>query len=321
MLPEPIIRLYKVADAYIIQFAKTLRGLFIEDQSAFVARDPSFDTPYETDWLNAIDAAEAQPSNETLEDQLEQLTADVEAEMELCRITFQDAKPFIKKAFPDKPARWKELGFDDYDAARKNQVLMVQFMKNFHAGAQRYTLELQARNFTAVMIDEIAIRQTALNTANQAQEQFKKQMQGATEQRIITLNAMYSYCTNVCETGKLVMRNSHAGYQRYLLPPSDEPVGTLVLSGTITQIGNAVPAGNPSTPIEGAVTELLPHGLQSQTDSNGKFGYGTAPAGPATLQVTHPLYMQQNIPVNIDPEKPQVINVQMMPMGPMPPMP
>jgi hypothetical protein len=242
--------------------------------------------------------------------------------MDLCRITFQDAKPFIKKAFPNQPGKWNELGFDTYDRSRQSQPLMLQFMARFHGVAVRNSAALIAANFTQAMIDAIEIRRAALNTANNAQEQFKGGMQGATEQRIITLNAMYSYCTNVCETGKLVMRNSHAGYQRYLLPPSDEPAGTLVLSGTVTQMGNAVPAGNPSTPIEGAVTELLPHGLQSQTDSNGKFGYGTAPAGPATLRITHPLYMQQNIPVIIDPENPQVINVQMMPMVTMPmPMP
>lgn len=210
MFSQPVTRLYKVGDAYIIQYSKTLRGFFITDQTAFVTRDPSFDTPYETDWLNAI------------------------------------------------------------------------------------------------------------NTANNAQEQFKGQMRGATEVRITTFNIMYGFCTNVCETGKLIMRNSYAGYQRYLLPPSDEPATTLVLSGIVTRMGGPVPGGGPSEPIEGALTQLIPQGLQSQTDSNGKFGFGSAPAGPTMLQVTHPLYMAQNIPVNIDPENPQVINVQMMPMGPMP---
>jgi hypothetical protein len=313
MLPEPIKRLYTVADAYIIQFAKTLRGVFINDQATFVARDPSFNTPYETDWLNAINAAEAQDSDETVDDQLTQLTAVVDAEMELCRILFQDAKPFIRKAFPNMPGRWNEFGFDDYDAARKNQPFMLEFMSNFHKAATRYAPPLLAVNVTQAMIDEIETRRAALNTANDTQENFKKMMQGLTEQRIITLNAMYGYCTNVCETGKLVMRTSYAGYQRYLLPASDEPSGVMALLGK----ASAVDATGVAVGAEGVTVTVQELGLSTTTDSNGNYGFGPLPAGTYTLQYSKAGFIDQALSevVVTGPDSAATVNVTMVPMG------
>ncbi len=281
-----------MADAYIIQYAKTLRGFFLADQAAFVARDPSFDTPYENDWQTAIDAAEAQDDNETLNDRLTQHTADVEAEMELCRIIFQDAKPFIKKAFPDRPAIWNELGFDDYDSIRRSQPLMLQFMARFHKAATRHAPTLIAANYTQAMIDAIETRRAALNTANDRQELFKGSMQSATEQRIIAFNHMYGYCTTVCETGKLLMRNSYAGYQRYLLPASDEPAGTMALTGRVASRN----ASGVEVMEEGVTVSIQELGLSTTTDSNGIYGFGPLPAGTYTLLFSKSGFLDQSIP-------------------------
>jgi len=311
MIPQPVVRLYKVADAYIIQFAKTLRGFFMHDQAVFVARDPSFDTPYESDWLNAIDAAEAQDDDETMDDRLTEFTADVEAEMKACRITFQDAKPFIKKAFPNKPGRWNEFGFDNYDTVRQSQPLMIQFMARFHAAATRYSAELLAVNFTQTMIDEIAIRRKELNIANDAQEDFKGQMRGATEQRVITLNAMYGFCTTVCETGKLVMRDSYAGYQRYLLPASDEAPGVMALVGQTA----STDASGELVRLDRVTVTILELGLSTTTDSNGNYGFGRIPAGTYTLRFSKEGFADHDMAgvVVTSPKKPATASATLTP--------
>ncbi len=316
MIPTPVARLYKVADAYIIQYAKTLRGFFMADQAAFVARDPSFDTPYETNWLNAINAAEAQDDNETMNDRLTQHTADVEAEMELCRITFQDAKPFIKKAFPDRPAVWNEFGFDDYDAVRKSQPLMLELMGKFHRAATSQAPTLIAANFTQAMIDAIETRRVALNTANDRQEHFKGMMQSATEQRIRVLNRMYGYCTTVCETGKLVMRNSYAGYQRYLLPASEEPAGGLALMGKTTSRS----ASGELVLEQGVSVTVQELGLSTTSDSNGIFGFGPLPAGTYTLLFSKAGFLDQTIPsvALTGAESTVTVNATMVPNTPPP---
>lgn len=312
MLPQQIVRLYKVADPYLIQFAKTLRGFFITDQAAFVARDPSFSTPYETDWLNAINAAEAQDDDETMDDQLTQLTAAVETQMDLCRVKFQDAKPFIKKAFPNLPGKWNELGFDTYDASRQSQMLMLQFMARFHGVAVRNSAPLIAANFTQAMIDEIETRRAALNSANDAQEQFKGQMQGATEQRVAVLNTMFGFCTTVCETGKLVMRNSYAGYQRYLLPPSDEAAEVMALLGRVTTMG--MPP-NPVAGLEGVTVTIMQLALVTTTDSNGNYGFGPIPAGTYNVRFSKAGFMGNEVSgvVVIGPESPVTVNATLIP--------
>jgi len=313
MLPEHISRDYKVADPYIIQYAKNLRSVFILDQAAFVARDASFAVPYQVAWQLAIDDAENQMDDETMSDQLMQLTAAVEVEMDLCRTAFQDAKPFIKKAFPDLPSRWNELGFDNYDAARKNQVLLLEVMRIMHAGAERYALALIAANFTQPMIDALATRALALENANSAQELFKKQMQGATEQRVISLNAMYKICTTVCETGKRVMINSYAGYQRYLLPASDEARDVMALIGKVT--ATAVPP-SPAAGIEDVTVNVEELSLSTTTDSNGNYGFGPIPAGTYTVRFSKVGFadvVETNVVVT-GPESPVTVNATLIPM-------
>jgi len=318
MNPEPLTRLYKVADAYMIQFAKVLRLFFIDDQAQFETEDSNFANPFEDNWLNTITAAEAHPTDEQRRDQLEQLTVTVKAEMTECRNTFQAAKRYIEKAFPNNSEVWNEFGYDDYGDIFHSQPQMIEFMKGFHTTAVKYSAQLTAPavNFTAARIAEIETRRAALDAANNAQEDFNRSLPTLTRARIEAHNAVWNICTDVCGVGKALFRDNHARYQLYLLPPSEEPAGSLLLSGTITRMPDAsTPAGSP---IEGALTELMPHGLQSTSDSNGMYGYNP-PAGPATLRITHPEFMEQNIPVTIDPENPLVVNVVMMPLAPPPP--
>ncbi len=321
MNPEPLVRLFKVADAYMIQFAKVLRLAFIDDQAEFETEDSNFATPFENDWLNTITTAESHPTDEQQRDQLEQLTATVLAEMTNCRNTFQAAKRYIQKAFPNNTEVWNEFGFDDYDAVRKSQPAMIQFMKGFHSTAVKYSAQLTdpGVNFTAARIAEIETRRADLDAANNAQEDFNRSLPTLTRARIEAHNKVWTICTDVAGVGKALFANNSARYQLYLLPPSEEPAGTLLLSGTITRMPDvSTPEG---TPVVGALTELQPHGLQSQSDSNGMYGYANPPAGPANLRVTHPDFMEQNIPVTIDPANPLVLNVTLMPLAPPPPMP
>ena len=315
MSAEQVKRPYDVFDAYALQSGKTLRGLFIADQATFLARDPSFGNPYEMNWDAAITDAENQPSDNTIEDQLAQKTDDVEEQMELCRNNFQDAKPFIKKAFPNKPATWNEFGFEDYNTVRKDQAEMLQFMKNFHSTAVKYSAQLIAVNFTQVMIDEIETRRAALNTTNNIQEQFKKERLSITETRVTKLKTAWNFCQTVCETGKLIFRNQYAKYQQYLLPASDETT-PMILKGKVTQpaIGGGA---TPPTPVEDVNISVmgLP-GLITQSDSNGNYGFGNIPAGTYNINFNKPGYMPQSIPgvVITDIDHPVTLNVVMMPM-------
>ncbi len=292
---EPLKRMFSIADAYMLEFAKTLRSFFIEDQAEFVTEDSNFATPFETVWQTAIDTAEAEPSDEQRKDQLMQLTETVDSEMDLCRENFQDSKRYIKKAFPNNVTIWNEFGFDDYGDIKRKQPEMIQFMKRFHSTAVKYSAQLTipAVNFDAAKIAEIETRRAALDAANNAQEKFKKDIPTYTQDRVKKMMAVWDICTDVGGVGKSLFKNDYAKYQHYLLPASEE-TETLMLSGTITDVtspGNPDPAG-----IEEVTVTVQELALETETDSNGNYGFGILPAGTYTLELSKAGYTTQTIP-------------------------
>ena len=306
MRTEQIVRAFKIADAYMLEFAKVLRSWFIDDQADFVNEDSNFANPYEDDWQTAITTAEAIPSDEQRKDQLTQLTAAVLVEMTNCQDVFQTAKRYIKKAFPNDSRKWNEFGFDDYDSIDKSQPLMIQFMKRFHSTAVKYTAELTAPavNFPQARIDEIATAKENLDKANNEQEKFKGATLSFTSDRIKAMNAVWSICTDVAEVGKQLYADQYDKYQHYLLPASEES-SPMLLTGMVTNSATG-------DPIVEALAELPAHALQSETDSLGGYGFGNPPSGDTNLRITHPDYVQQDIAVTIDPNNPLVINVQLV---------
>jgi hypothetical protein len=309
MTPKPIVRLYKIADAYVIEFIKTLRTFFIADQAEFVNEDSNYASPtFEDDWETAIVAAENEPTAEQREDQLMQLTETVNTEMEVCRDVFQSAKRYIKKAFPNSTAHWNEFGLDDYDKARQTQPKMIKFMKLLHNTAVKYTAELTAPavNFSQARIDEIKVAHDNLDKANNNQETFKKNMLTHTENRVKLHNAAWLIATDVAEVGKLLFKDQYAKYQHYLLPASEETT-VMLLSGIITDSVS----GDPLVEVE---VELVEHGLQTESDSLGAYGFGNPPAGNATLRISLAGYQEQNISVIITDNEALVVNVQLVPM-------
>lgn len=306
MTPDPLARKFKIADAYMFEFAKSLRTWFIGDQADFVAEDSNYANPFEDNWQTAIVTAESVPSDEQRKDQLTQLTSSVLARMESCRDEFQSAKRFIKKAFPDSAEHWNEFGFDDYNTIGRSQPLMIQFMKRFHSTAVKYTAELTAPavNYTAARIAGIDLARKNLDQANDDQEVFKKDMLTYTRERVEAVNAVWAICTDVAGVGKFIYKNQYDKYQHYLLPASEESA-PMLLTGIVTDSVTG-------DPIVEALAELPAHALQSETDSLGAYGFGNPPAGDTNLRITATGYTQQDITVTIDPDNPLVVNVQLV---------
>ncbi len=315
----PLKRLFTIADAHMLQFAKTLRVWFIADQAQFEAEDTNYATPFENDWENAIDAAENEPTDEQRQDQLTQLTVIVEQEMTNCRNVFQGAKRYVKKAFPNSQEHWNEFGFDDYDSIEKSQPRMVQFMNRFFNTATKYTAQLTdpAVNFTAARIAEVESVKDALDTANNDQEVFKKDMLTFTRTRIEKLNAVWGICTDVAGTGKFVFKDNVAKYQHYLLPASEEAPGVLSLTGTVT--GASVPGIiTPLADVE-VVAENAAGQFTVQTGPDGKFGMGGLAPGDYSVRFSHPDYTEEIRQVTIIEGETTTLDVQLMPLAPPPP--
>lgn len=290
MSHQVIKRLFSITDAYMLEFARVLRLIFIEDQPAFSAKDSNFSPPFETEWLTVIETAENEPTDELRKDQLRQLTETVLQKMTDCRDNFQDAKRYIKKAFPDNKIIWDEFGFNDYDSVERKQPEMIQFMKRFHNTALKYASELAQPNvnFDAVKVAEILARHNALNDANNAQEKFKKELPVHTQNRINKMNAVWNICTDVCDVGKSIFKNNPAKYHQYLLPPSEEKPDVLNLRGTVVSAATGLPVQGVTV----SISEIAD--ITATSDSNGKWGFAKVAAGTYTLNFAHSDYQPRS---------------------------
>ncbi len=297
--------LYSITDPEMYQESKTRRNSFIVDKPAFVLFDPDFADPFSADWLTAIQAAEAMPSNETLDDQSIQLTEDVEKEMEKCRKKFQDSKYFIEKTFPDRPSRWDEFGYDNYEQARKVQLRMIQFMKTFYSTAMKFKVDLIANGYTQVRIDEIKTIGDGLDVKNQAQEDFMIALNDQTKSRYDANNKAWEIMVRVCTAGKRIFIDNYARYQHYLLPPGEENPQVLSISGTVTDSAN----GNP---LEGVLVNIASLGIDATTDISGKYNFGGLPDGIYALEFSVASYVTKTVNATVAGGVAVVVNVQMV---------
>lgn len=293
----------------MIEHGKVKRLLFMDDQALFVALDPDYANPYEVGWATAIGQSEAQPTDEIILDQTTQLTAAVEAQLTLCRNKFQDSKRFIEKAFPNNPGVWNEFGYNNYDAQRRSQTGMIEFMKLLHTTATKYSTQLIAVNYLAPAIAEIDTLRSALDNANNAQELFMAQRPLITQTRINAHNATWAFSVSVARAAKSIFRNDPARYNMYLLPASDEDQSTLNIIGTVTD-------KNTGQPIQGAQVKITTLGIQVTTDSNGKFAIANLPSGTYDLLISAAFYQTlaiNGVMVDADSGSPTVADAALIP--------
>lgn len=277
---------FNVSFLFMLEYCKTMLAHFLDEQANFEAFDVAFATPFETDWQDAIDAAEDILPDEAVQDQLQQLTADVEAAMEASRQKFAATRYFIEKAFPDKPAVQKEFGVDDYRDVRKSQKGMTQFMQTLFKTATKYAAQLAAVNYDAAAVAEIQTLGNALNDANIAQEKFKGTRVVTTEERVVAHNAAWDVMVQVSKAGKIIFRNDPAKYQLFLLPASSETGEDISISGTVT---------DGTDPIEGATVSIGSLSIDVTTDSNGSYAFGNLSDGSYDLDFSADGYVPQTV--------------------------
>ena len=87
-----------------------------------------------------------------------------------------------------------------------------------------------AQGFTQARIDEVNSIKTALDTANQNHEAFKKNRPVLTQERVGKMNAAWERMLDVCKAAKFVYSENHAKLSRYLInegkatpPPAAPP--------------------------------------------------------------------------------------------------
>jgi len=298
-------RKFRITDDKFIEASRTKRSFFTEDKPDFILFDEDFDDPFTDTWKAEIDVAEAEPSDEMVDDLTRQLTEIVDEKMELCRGKFQDAKYFIEKAFKDKPTIWHEFGYNNYDRTRRVQSLMVAFMRAFKKVADKYNTQLSAVGYDAADIAQIETLATAMETANLNQENFIGNIPDLTYNRITKYNIAWDTMVKVCSAGKIKFKANYGKYQRYLLPTAEESGEVLLFNGLVTRAADG-------TPLENVIVRITELSIQTLTDSEGLYGFGGIPDGTYHLSFTLTGFITQNMEVILADGQPVVTDVEMV---------
>jgi len=220
---QEIVRIFKIPDAEMVQASRVIHSLFSQDRLLFVNLDPDFNDPFAANWLEAIVDSESAVRDLNMQDELVQLTENVQQKMEECRAHFQKMKYNIEKAFPNDKVVWNVFGYNDYEDARKSEIRLLPFMKNLHTQAVKYSAKLIAANYKQDDINKIGTLWQQLLDADQVQESYKKERIVITQQRIETLNKAWEFVMKVNKASKNIFADNYAKLKQYLLPDEVSP--------------------------------------------------------------------------------------------------
>ena len=207
-----------ISNDKMLEGAETIHDLYMDDVADFTAFDALLDDSVGTDLLSEIDLARDYPTDESVVDEISELTAVVDDAWGNCRKHFQDAKYFIEKAFPGNTAIQKSFGFDDYQTMSRYQDKVLTFMDTFHDKADKHKVVLIAQGYTQAKIDQIETLAAAFRTANRNQEKAKKDRLETTQNRAKTFNKVWVILQQINRASKSVYRGDYAKLQQYLLP-------------------------------------------------------------------------------------------------------
>ena len=214
-----IVRLYRCPDSIMIEAADTLIALYTDDESEFFAYNAvMFPPEFKTTFQTHITAAHNVIKDMVVVDEQQEESLEVTAKMKECFAYFQRMKPTIMFTFPNKPAVWNQFGFNDYDFARRSHGRMVQFMDMLHKTSVKYSVELIAKGWTQVKIDQCETLAGELKTENTEQEQAKKDRPVETQERIVVLNTCWEDMVFVTNAAKAVFYDNFAKLHQYTLP-------------------------------------------------------------------------------------------------------
>ena len=280
-MAEEIKKLYAgISASQMLEGTQTILDLFAADVAAFTAFDARLTLVYRAEAQSNIDAAINFPTDETVLNEITELTNDVKVAWDACCNYFQDAKYFIESAFPNNVARHNVFGFNDYLQMRRQQNEVLPFMNQFSDTAVKYSAQLIAVGYSQAKIDAIATVASAFGAAIRVQASAKKNRLETTQNRTELMNLVWSLIKNINLVSKSIYRGNYAKLQQYLMPApaSNEPHNALALSGTII---NTVT----NKPEAGVQVSLPALGLVTMSDNLGRYGFAAGtPAGATDIQ-------------------------------------
>ncbi|MCF8256700.1 MAG: hypothetical protein K9J06_04055 [Flavobacteriales bacterium] len=196
-------RPYRITDAASVQNSTVRQKLFTEYMADFMDFDPDFDTPFAQNWTDAINLAVAQYTDETTMDQLSGYTADLNTAVKQARSTMADLRFFAQKAFGTR-GMYTVFNFKVHDRMTRQPANYVIYLKVQHALAVEFATELTNKGMTPAQIAAIATAADLLQTAEVAQEKFKRTRLHRTLIRKDVMARMYSFDQSVNRAAEVI---------------------------------------------------------------------------------------------------------------------
>jgi hypothetical protein len=228
---------YSGSDSYLLERAQTILAQFGNDIALFITFTVMFEAPFYDNFKAAITAALEQGTDETEQDIISDLTQKVIDAMENCFRCYREVKFFAEQAFPANKSKQGEFGTNDYEAARRSQARMIQFMTTMHRVAEKYKTELFAKGYTQARIDQILTLRDTLQDTNTTQEVAINNRPVVTSERIEKLNNVYAIMSKVNDAAQVIFATDEAKKATYVYLPGSS-------TSTVTRSGNANPGIN-----------------------------------------------------------------------------
>ena len=293
MADNTIVRLFKIADPKMLQFARTYREIFLLDSTLFKALNPEFTDEFGNQWNTAIETAYNTETDEIVVDMQAEQTELVKQAMEDCRKKYHQVMYFAEESFGDGSPILSEFGRDDFMKIRNDQAAMVIFMGNLFTTSSKYFATLKLKGFTDAMRDEIPTLQKGLSDTDTEQELQKKQRGTKAAIRIGRMNAVWQFVQKVNRASKIVFDGDFTKLHQYLLPGSENKPVDIILTGTIS-------AQATGAPIEAATAEIVGLGLTAAGDEFGVYAFTQQiPDGSYTLKVTAAGFLDFTVSVTL----------------------
>jgi hypothetical protein len=196
-------RPYRITDGAAVTHSAMRQVLFLDHMADFVAFDPDFDTPFAQKWKDAINLALEQPTDETTMDQQSIHTAEVNIAIKQARSTMADLRFFAQKAFGTK-GLYKVFNFKLHDRMTRQPANYVIYLRVQHALAVEFATQLTTKGMTPAQIAAIATAADLLQTAEVAQEKFKRTRLHLTLIRKDVMARMYSFDQSVNRAAEVI---------------------------------------------------------------------------------------------------------------------
>ena len=304
-------RLYGgIKDSRMVEEAQVMHELFVDDTADFIGFDADFGGSFETDFQAKLTAAMNIETDETVQDQIEQLTEEMQTRWDECKAQYQNVKYFIEKAFPNKKSVWNEFGNDDYKIMDTQQSKVNEFMTAFIAALGKYSVELAAVNIPAGVVSDATLSLTAFNVANTAQNKAIKERPTKTQSRIGVYNDLWMVLQVISRASKTLYKDDYAKRHEYLLPGPYNNIqegDEFKITGVVKNLVTGVPE-------EGVEVKLANVDLVSVTDSTGTFVFvDGVPTGNDSLIATKEHYKTATKNIVIEAHKKLVTNIDIEP--------